>query len=97
MWDLKNGQKIPVEGKVKVKQGMKPGVVAVSWHFGHWAYGANDVEVNGEKIPGDVSRRRGLCTNAVLHIDPQLKNVGLQDLIGASASFYDTRVKLVRV
>ncbi len=95
-WDLKNGQKIPVQGKVKVKQGMKPGVVAVSWHFGHWAYGANDIVVNGQKVPGDKSRRRGLCTNAVLHIDPQLKNVGLQDLIGASASFYDTRVKLVR-
>ena len=25
VWDLKNGQKIPVKGKVKVVQGMRPG------------------------------------------------------------------------
>ncbi len=95
VWDLKNGQIIPVEGRIKVLQGMRPGVVAVSWHFGHWAYGANDVHIDGKHVRGEKSRRRGLCPNAVMASDPVLKNVTLQDLIGGSASYYDTRVKLV--
>ncbi len=95
IWDLKNGEVIPVEGKVKIMEGMRPGVVAISWHFGHWAYGANDAVIDNEKVPGDKSRRKGLCPNAVMASDPVLKNVSLQDLIGASASFFDTRVKLV--
>jgi len=94
-WDLKNGQKIPVIGKVKVVQGMRPGVVAASWHYGHWAYGANDVEINGETIKGDKRRRRGFCTNSVLRTDSKMNNVCLEDLIGGSSSFYDTKVKLV--
>jgi len=97
VWDLKNGQRIPMEGKVKVVQGMRPGTVAVSWHYGHWAYGAGDVEIDGKRIPGDPRRRGGLCPNAAMQLDPLLKNVCLQDPIGASASFYDTRVRLEKV
>jgi len=97
VWDLKNGQQIPVEGKVKVLQGMRPGVVAVSWHYGHWAYGSNDVIIDGQSIPGEKSRGRGLCPNAVMATDPVLKNVTLEDLIGGSASYYDTSVKLTAV
>lgn len=96
IWDLHNGTKLPVEGKVQVLQGMRPGVVAISWHFGHWAYGANDVYIDGIKIQGDARRRKGLCPNSVMHVDPVLKNVCLQDMIGGSASFYDTSVKLIK-
>ena len=71
--------------------------MAISWHFGHWAYGANDVLVDGEKIPGEALRKKGLCPNAVMHVDPVLKNTTLEDLIGGSASFYDTRIKLIPV
>ena len=94
-WDLQNGEQVPIVGKVKVVQGMRPGVVAVSWHYGHWAYGANDVEINGQPVPGDKRRRKGLCTNAVLRTDSKMNNVCLEDLIGGSSSFYDTKVKLV--
>ena len=96
VWDLKNGQKIPVEGRLKVVQGMRPGVVAISWHFGHWAYGANDSVIDGQQVPGDPKRRGGLCPNAVMRIDSALKNVGLEDLIGGSSSFFDTRVRVVQ-
>ncbi|RMF57226.1 MAG: molybdopterin oxidoreductase, partial [Calditrichaeota bacterium] len=97
IWDLRNGHKIPVVGKVQVKEGMRPGVVAISWHFGHWAYGAADVKIDGTKVSGDKVRRKGLCPNSVMHVDPVMKNVCLEDLIGGSSSFYDTRVKLLRV
>ncbi|RME58811.1 MAG: twin-arginine translocation signal domain-containing protein [Candidatus Dadabacteria bacterium] len=97
VWDLKNGRVIPVEGTLRCVQGMRPGVVAVSWHFGHWAYGSSDIIINGQRIKGDSRRGRGLCTNAVLWLDPALGNTTLSDLIGGSASFYDTRVNVVAV
>ncbi|HDL18910.1 MAG TPA: molybdopterin oxidoreductase, partial [Bacteroidetes bacterium] len=97
VWDLKNGRKKPVVGKAKVVEGIRPGTVAVSWHFGHWAYGSQDIILDGKKISGDVRRRKGLCTNVVLLTDPHLKNVCMTDPIGGSASFYDTRVKVIKV
>lgn len=97
VWDLKNGEKVPIEGKVRIKEGIRPGVIAISWHFGHWAYGANDVEVDGVKVPGDEKRRAGLCPNAAMFVDPILKNVCLEDMIGGSSSFFDTHVKLVKI
>ncbi len=97
IWNLRNGKTMPVAGKVKVLEGMRPGTVAVSWHFGHWAYGASDVSVDGQTIKGDQRRTTGLCTNVVLLADPYLKDVCLTDPIGGSSSFYDTRVKLVKV
>ncbi|UOD35098.1 molybdopterin-dependent oxidoreductase [Deferribacteraceae bacterium V6Fe1] len=95
-WDLRNGQKVPMAGKVKVTETIRPGTIAVSWHYGHWAYGANDVVVNGSVIKGDSRRKTGLCPNAAFMVDPVLGNMCLTDKIGGSASFYDTSVKLVK-
>ena len=97
IWDLGHGRQVPVEGEVRVIEGIRPGVIAVSWHYGHWAYGATDVEVDGHVIKGDPRRRTGLCTNAVLRVDDATGNTCLSDPIGGSASFYDTRVRVVKV
>jgi len=97
VWDLKNGEKKPVAGKIKVLQGIRPGIVAVSWSYGHWAYGSADTQINGTVVPGDERRKKGLCPNAVMLVDPVLKNVTLEDLIGGSASYYDSRVKIVKM
>ena len=97
VWDLKNGDKIPVAGKLLVKQGMRPGVIAVSWHYGHWAYGSNDVISDGELIKGEKERSSGLCPNSVMCVDPVLKNTGLEDVIGGSASYYDSKVSLIKL
>ncbi|HIC89836.1 MAG TPA: twin-arginine translocation signal domain-containing protein [Anaerolineae bacterium] len=95
-WRLPNGKPMPIAGKVKAIQGIRPGTVAASWHFGHWAYGASDFVVDGQAVKGDPRRATGLCPNAVMLEDPVLKNVSLTDPIGGSASFYDTRVKVVK-
>ncbi|MBI2986324.1 MAG: molybdopterin-dependent oxidoreductase [Deltaproteobacteria bacterium] len=95
--DLKNGKKIPMIGKVKVVEGIRPGVIAFSLGHGHWAYGASDVVVDGKRIAGDGRRAKGIHANAVLRIDPQIRNTCLSDLTGGSAVFYDTKVKLIRV
>ncbi len=97
IWNLNNGTKILVAGKVKVTEGIRPGVVAVSWHYGHWAYGANNFIIDNKLIKGDSRRKSGICLNAVLLIDPYLKNSCISDPIGGSSSFYDTKVNLIKI
>lgn len=92
--DLRQGHQEPVKGRVKITEGIRPGVVAASWHYGHWAYGARDVVVDGKVVKGDRRRGTGLCPNPVMLLDEHMKTVGLTDPIGGSASFYDTRVKI---
>jgi len=96
VWELPNRPPVEMVGKLKFTEGIRPEVVAVCWGYGHWGYGASDAVVDGRTIPGDPRRRAGLCPNAGMRIDPVLGNSCMTDPIGASASFYDTRVKLVR-
>ncbi len=95
VWNIPNHGTLPVAGKLKVIQGIRPGTVAASWSFGHWAYGASDFIIDGKTIQGDPRRATGLCPNAAMYEDPILKNVSLTDPIGGSASFYDTPVNVV--
>ncbi|GIU95952.1 MAG: hypothetical protein KatS3mg012_2409 [Gaiellaceae bacterium] len=93
-WALGNNQTVPMVGKLKVVEGIRPGVVAFSLGHGHWAYGAHDILVNGERIRGDHRRVHGFHGNAAMRVDPHLKNTCLADLTGGSAVFYDTSVRL---
>lgn len=95
-WHLPNLGTKDMVGKIKAVEGMAPDVVAVSWHFGHWGYGASDSFIDGKTIKGDKRRTAGLCPNAAMKVDPVLKNVCMTDPIGGSSSFYDTRVKLLK-
>jgi anaerobic selenocysteine-containing dehydrogenase len=100
-------------GKVKVTDEIRPGVVGASWHKGHLeAYGARKFDVEGsaqtlsriaaagmgmERTPEDVKlRSAGICPNPVMRADERY-NVCLQDTIGGSASYYDTKVDLEKV
>ncbi len=96
IWDLANGTTVPMVGKVKLVQGMRPGVVGFSLGHGHWAYGGRDVVVDGKTIKGDPRRTAGVHLNAAMRVDPYLKNTCLVDPVGASAVFYDTRVKVTK-
>lgn len=97
IWDLKAGGKKPLIGKVKIIEGIRPGVVAFSLGHGHWACGAGNILVDGQLIKQDSRRATGIHANAAMRIDPYLKNTCLQDLVGASVAFYDSWVKLVKV
>ena len=96
-FDLGDGRTYEVKGRVRVIEGIRPGTVAVSWSYGHWAYGANDVVVNGKVIKGDPRRGTGIVPNPAMWLDPVLKDVCLTDPIGGSASFYDTYVRVEKV
>ncbi|MBI5881791.1 MAG: molybdopterin-dependent oxidoreductase, partial [Elusimicrobia bacterium] len=97
VWDLGLAGKKPMVGRVIVTEGIRPGVTGFSLGWGHWAYGANDVVVDGQTIKGDPRRGKGVHANAAIRVDPHLGNVCLSDLVGASAVFYDTRVRLEKV
>ena len=84
-------------GKIKTTQGIRPGVIGFSLGYGHWAYGGVDLAINGQTIPGDARRIKGIHANAAMRVDPYLGNTTLVDPVGGSAVFYDTQVKLVKV
>jgi anaerobic selenocysteine-containing dehydrogenase len=96
-WDLGNGRTRPMVGTVKVLEGLRPGVVNFSLGRGHWANGASDVVVDGKVVKADPRRGTGFHANAAMRLDDHLKNTCLIDPVGGSVSFYDTRVKLVKV
>ncbi len=84
-------------GQVRVEQGLRPGVVAFSLGFGHWAAGSSQFIIDGVAIPADPRRARGVHGNAAMRLDPVLKNTGLVDPVGGSAVFYQSPVKVVKV
>ncbi len=96
-FDLGDGRTYVVDGKIKAVEGMRPGTVSVSWTFGHWAYGSNDVEIDGATVRGDASRGTGTVPNPAMRLDPVLGDVCMTDPIGGSASFYDTKVRIESV
>ena len=93
-WDFGNGQKRDIVGKVKVVEGMRPGVIAFALGFGHWAYGSQDMTIDGTTILGDERRFEGFHANAAMRTDPIVTNTCLFDPVGGSAVFYDTLVKV---
>ncbi len=97
VWDLKDGTTLKMVGRAKVTQGIRPGVVAFALGWGHFASGARDILINGSKIAGDRRRATGIHANAAMRTDPVLQNVTLTDLVGGSAVFYDTKVKIEKV
>lgn len=81
-------------GRALVGEGVRPGVVAVAHSYGHWESGAADTWVDGKKVAKDPVRSAGITANPICRLDPVLGNVSLQDPVGGSVSFSDTRVRV---
>jgi len=86
-----------IVGKAKVTQGLKPGVVAISHHYGHWEQHARPMIVDGEETSFDPSRGAGIQPTPIMRTDNRYGNVSLQEPIGGSCAFYDTWVKVSKV
>ena len=97
VWDLKNGTVKPMIGKAQITETIMPGVVTFTHGYGHWATGAADVTIDGAVVKGDPRRATGVHANAAMWVDPYLKNTCMLDPVGGSVSFYDTKVKLIKV
>ncbi len=96
-WDLGAGRKKPMIGKVHVTETIRPGVMTFALGFGHWATGAADLVIDGVEVKADPKRTGGVHANAAMWRDPHLKNTCMLDKVSGSVSFYDTKVKLVRM
>ena len=97
VWDLGYGRKLPMVGKVKIIQGIRPETIAFSLGHGHWAYGAMPISINGRVVPADERRSKGFHANAAMRVDPFLKNTTLSDTVGGSAVFNQSQVRLEKV
>lgn len=97
VWDLKNGRKIPMVGRMKIVQGIRPGVISFALGFGHWGIGASDFTIDDVLVPADMQRGKGVHGNAAMRVDDYLRNTCMVDTVGGSVSFYDTHVKVVKV
>lgn len=56
-----------------VRDGIAKGTFAVAYGYGHVAYGAQDVEIDGEKRPGDPAIGAGIHLQTML--DPKVEGV----------------------
>lgn len=98
VWNFRNGKTKDIIGKIITTETMRPGVISFVLGFGHWATGSEDFVVDGETIKGDPRRAKGLHANAAMWTDSSLRNnTCMVDVVGGSVSFYDTKVKLVKV
>mgnify|MGYP001205409924 CR=1 FL=1 len=93
-WDFKNGTRRAVIAKLHATQTIRPGIVSFALGFGHWATGSSDIEIDGHIVRGEARRKAGFHANAVMWVDPVLKNTCMLDPVGGSVSFYDTYVRL---
>ena len=96
-WELGNGRRKEMIGRVKVTETIRPGVLTFLPGYGHWANGSADLAIDGKRIAGDPKRATGFNANAAMWIDPHLKNTCMVDPVGGSVSLCDTRVTLEKV
>jgi anaerobic selenocysteine-containing dehydrogenase len=93
-WNLGQGNKRAMIGKVVITETVRPGVISFALGFGHWATGAGDCVIDGHVIKGEKARSAGVHANAAMWTDPAVPNTCLFDSVGGSVSFYDTQVRL---
>lgn len=99
-----------ITGKVRLSQSVRPGCLAVSFHYGHTQFGASSLQVHkGESaflggaqvmtdghLVADARYGAGLNTNMLSRLDPNLGNTPLVDLVSGIPDFSNTRVKVAR-
>ncbi len=86
-----------IVGKARITQGLMPGVVAISHHYGHWEQHSRPHVVDGVATGHDPSRGAGIQPTQIMRTDRLYPNVGLQEKIGASSCFFATWVRIEKV
>jgi len=86
-----------VVGRVRATERIRPGVIAISHSRGRWEINGRPYKLDGQLTNSAPIRAAGVTCNPILRLDPAVGNVTLQDPIGGSSSYYDTRVKVEKV
>jgi len=83
-------------GRAYVTETIRPGVVAAAHSFGHWEMSSKAHKVNGADRAFDATRTAGITANPIMRADPIKTNVSLQDKVGGSVAFFNTRVQVAK-
>lgn len=98
-----------VVGRVKVSTLVKPGCIAVSFHYGHTQLGASSLPITGvdklflggrkvmdsKGLRGDPSLGAGIQPNDLGRLDETLGNLPLVDVMAGIPDFSSTRVRIM--
>ncbi|MBU1052499.1 MAG: molybdopterin-dependent oxidoreductase [Proteobacteria bacterium] len=99
-----------IQGKVQPTSLIRPGCIAVSFHFGHSQFGGSILEVKkGDKVfqggksvmkgnflISNPEFTKGLNFNDVALLDKNMNQTPMVDLVGGIPDFSSTRVKIIR-
>ena len=86
-----------VIGRIRVTKRVRPGVVAIMFHYGHRAHGSADYEIEGQSIiSGTPSRGAGIWVNKLARIDDVTEAPVVDPISGASTTS-GFRVNLVKI
>ncbi len=84
-------------GRALVTETVRPGVIAVAHSFGHWEMSSKSYTVDGTATDHDPTRAAGIGANPIMRTDPSLPNVSLQDKVGGSVAYFNTRVEVTKL
>lgn len=65
-----SGNGVPAEGILQADHGVARGAVCVAHGFGHWAYGAQEIIIDGKKIGAIKVAAGGIAINRLIPHDP---------------------------
>lgn len=99
-----------VVGRLQLTRMVRPGCVAVSFHFGHTQFGGTALAVkdaasvflggaavaDGDRLTPREAYRAGINPNDVARLDPALGNTPLTDAVAGIPDFSSTRVRVAK-
>lgn len=87
-----------IEGVVQADLTVAKGCIAVPLGFGHTAFGASDITIDGQLFAGIKERRGGMEVNAFNAVDPTRKGASLyRDVTFGSTARHGIPVKIEKV
>lgn len=83
-----------IQGRVRVTETIRPGVVAIANSYGHWEMSSRALSLDGQPRDHDPGRALGMNACLLMRLDPVLGNVCLSEAVAASTAFYETHVEV---
>ncbi|WP_428775458.1 tetrathionate reductase subunit A [Vibrio sp.] len=86
---------VSIEGIVQADETVARGCIVVPLGFGHTAFGASDITIDGEVLAAIPQRRGGMAVNAFNVVDPTRKGASLyRDVTFGSTARHGVPVKI---
>ena len=86
-----------VQGRVRVTEAIRPGVIAIANSYGHWEMSSRAMIIDGQPSDYDPGRALGMNSCLLMRLDPVLGDVCITEPVSSSASYYETKVEVQKV